>query len=242
MKDVPCGQCGRKFKTQYDVEMHAAAAHGGEQPLHIAAAKPHQCVDCKRRFTSEEGLSSHRHVAHGSERTVSQNPRKELPCPGCNRWFGHWMALAAHASTAHDMEIEIPKGKAAIHYVTPVCIECGSAPGLVTGERIYPHRRDLYALNFYLCDCGAYVGCHKGTTDALGHPCNAETRSARSQAHKEFDLIWKNKGMSRTEAYAWLANQLNLPASQCHIGMMDAATAQRVAAICAAFLIVPTPI
>ena len=37
----------------------------------------------------------------------------------------------------------------------PRCIECGKAEcSLVGGNAIYPHRRDLYEKNFWLCTCG----------------------------------------------------------------------------------------
>ncbi|QFG07796.1 hypothetical protein KGB38_gp55 [Salmonella phage vB_SenS_SB28] len=43
-----------------------------------------------------------------------------------------------------------------------ICDCCNIATRLAKGNEIYPHKQDLSALNFYLCDsCGAYVGCHK---------------------------------------------------------------------------------
>ena len=39
------------------------------------------------------------------------------------------------------------------------CPYCGKDAALVTGDKIYPHRPDLYDRNFWLCTaCDAYVG------------------------------------------------------------------------------------
>ena len=115
--------------------------------------------------------------------------------------------------------------------VAPVCIECANTAVLVSGERIYPHRRDLYERWFYLCQCGAYCGTHKGTTEPLGYPCGPVTRAARSRAHAAFDPLWRgrNAPMRRGEAYQWLARRLGISKDACHIGMMDAAMADATA-------------
>lgn len=120
-----------------------------------------------------------------------------------------------------------------------ICMECAGKASLVTGKRIYPHRPDLYAKNFYLCDCGAYVGCHKGTKDPLGYPAGAETRKARSVAHAAFDPLWKTRTMPRTEAYKWLADRMGLTPGETHISWMDAATARRVVEICSVLRLSP---
>lgn len=103
---------------------------------------------------------------------------------------------------------------------------------LVTGKAIYANRPDLFGLKFYLCrPCDAYVGCHKGTTP-LGRLANAELRAAKSRAHLAFDPLWKEKYFrSRTRAYNWLAQQLKINASDCHIGMFDLDMCSRVVSV-----------
>ncbi len=117
----------------------------------------------------------------------------------------------------------------------PTCIECGCVAHLVGGERIYPHRPDLYAKSFWLCECGAYCGCHPGTTAALGYPCGPGTRKARSAAHEAFDRLWKTGVMKRDKAYKWLSQATGISHERCHIGMMTAAEARRVVAVSQAF-------
>jgi hypothetical protein len=122
----------------------------------------------------------------------------------------------------------------------PLCAECGATAALVGGARIYPHRPDLYAKRFYLCDCGAYVGCHPGTEVALGRPAGPLTRKARERAHNCFDVLWRRKmrvegvtqKVARNAGYAWLARELGYEPGKCHIGWMTAEEANRVVRLC----------
>lgn len=122
----------------------------------------------------------------------------------------------------------------------PICPYCRAESDLVYGDVIYPHRPDLHHKPFYLCPpCGAYVGCHPGTETPLGRLADDELRKAKQRAHAAFDPLWKAKGrckkMTRRAAYEWLAGQLEIDASDCHIGMMDVETCERVVAICTKF-------
>ena len=105
-----------------------------------------------------------------------------------------------------------------------MCPYCGKTASLVTGDKIYPHRPDLYHLKFYHCDNGhvpAFVGCHKGTINPLGTLANADLRRHRSQAHAVFDALWKTKKMTRAQSYQWLAHTLAIDKKDCHIAMFD---------------------
>jgi len=57
---------------------------------------------------------------------------------------------------------------------------------------------------------------------------------ARVAAHDAFDPLWKSGTLSRRSAYDWLAIQLHLPVSACHMVLFDVAMCQRVVAVCAA--------
>jgi hypothetical protein len=158
---------------------------------------------------------------------------KPFRCTNCERRYKTEDAMLDHRRDAHD----IPKGPApriptdrrpTLAEVEPTCIECGGMGALVTGERVYPHRPDLYAKRFYLCACGAYCGCHPGSVVPLGNPCGPETRRARSAAHDVFDPLWRNGSMARPSAYAWLAEATGILREKCHIGMMTAEQARLV--------------
>ena len=119
--------------------------------------------------------------------------------------------------------------------MTKICEYCRKSAVLVNGEKIYPHRTDLYKLNFWLCeDCGAYVGCHKGTITPLGRLANAELRKAKSAAHNSFDPKWRNRSMSRDQAYDWLSRKLGIDKKDCHIGMFDVDMCNKVIEVCRA--------
>lgn len=106
--------------------------------------------------------------------------------------------------------------------LNPYCESCEEYSELVGGDYIYPHRKDLYSLQFYYCKCcGAYVGCHKGTTKPLGILANKQLRASKSKAHACFDPLWRSGEMTRKEAYTWLSEQLNINKDDCHIGMFN---------------------
>lgn len=93
---------------------------------------------------------------------------------------------------------------------------------IVTGLEIYPHRSDLAELPFWLCRaCGAYAGCHAGTTVAKGRVANAHTRELRLAAHAAVDPIWKEGYLKRGEVYTWIQQQLGLTKREAHIGWMS---------------------
>lgn len=113
------------------------------------------------------------------------------------------------------------------------CDYCKEESVLVGGDVIYPHRPDLAEKKFWSCGpCGAYVGCHPGTEEPLGRLANAELRKAKMAAHAAFDPLWKESGMKRGEAYAWLREVMGLTRDECHIGMFDETTCARVVTLC----------
>lgn len=113
------------------------------------------------------------------------------------------------------------------------CPYCGNTAELVTGVVRYPHRPDLSEKLFYQClPCDAYVGCHPGTDKPLGRMANAELRVAKVMAHRAFDPLWQSGYMARRVAYKWLAYELDMANSACHIGMFDVEQCKRVVAVC----------
>jgi len=124
------------------------------------------------------------------------------------------------------------------------CPYCKGKAELVGGNVIYPHRTDLHDRCFWLCrTCKAYVGCHKGP-DCIpfGPLANGSTRAARVRAHAAFDPVWQtmvqaSEGIltdrqSRKLAYWWLANEMNIPEKECHIGMFSVEQCEQVLNIC----------
>jgi len=121
------------------------------------------------------------------------------------------------------------------------CPYCGAKAMFVMGDEIYPERKDLYQLCFYLCKpCDAYVGCHKPTRSngyqsdiPLGGLANSALRRSRRLAHSYLDPLWKESGVPRGAVYAWLAKEMGIPEHKCHIGAFNEGQCQKVVELCA---------
>ena len=110
------------------------------------------------------------------------------------------------------------------------CPYCGGWAELVDSAEVYGGRS--YG-NVWLCRrCDAYVGCHAGTDEPLGTLADAETRHWRKRAHASFDPLWRGDGMTRAEAYRWLAGRLGVHPNDCHVGLFDVETCKRVVELC----------
>ena len=129
---------------------------------------------------------------------------------------------------------------------------CGREPVFL------PSSEELYGVEYgpvYFCEpCYAWVGCHKGTTNALGRPATKDIREARKLAHAAFDPIWTEiwkdlnagmaekagksvpafygKGKARKAIYQWLADEMGIPVDECHISWFDVPDCKRVIEIC----------
>lgn len=115
---------------------------------------------------------------------------------------------------------------------TVKCPYCKASTNLVSGLEVYPHREDLSSKKFYLCKpCNAYVGCHPDSSKPLGTPANKATRKARSEAHRTFDVIWKDGYMARSDAYRWLSARLGIAKSRTHIAMFSEGVCFQVVAL-----------
>lgn len=104
-----------------------------------------------------------------------------------------------------------------------ICSYCGQLTKLVQGSEIYKTENKPYSKKyFYYCkECDAYVGCHPGTKNSMGTVANRRLRKLRNSCHNSFDKIWKDKHLTRSQAYKWLAAELNISPEQCHIAMFD---------------------
>jgi len=91
------------------------------------------------------------------------------------------------------------------------CPECG-------GQMVL--RNSRYGL-FYGCtgypECRAAHGAHADGRP-LGTPADAATKKLRIEAHAVFDRLWKGGSMSRSAAYRWLREAMELSEAEAHIG------------------------
>lgn len=114
---------------------------------------------------------------------------------------------------------------------------------ICNGEVEYIKNSKIYGKSYgsgycYHCkNCGAYVGTNKNKPiQALGILANKEMRDWKTYCHHIFDRLWSgvnvyNKDhkivkvikpiMTRTNAYKWLSNLLDIPFRECHFGYFD---------------------
>ena len=100
------------------------------------------------------------------------------------------------------------------------CPYCGGKAILRDSVFVYGNKARVDE-KLYVCqhfpNCNAYVGVHTGTLNPKGTLANATLRQKRINAHHYFDLIWKNKIMSRKNAYKWMADKFGMNLSQSHV-------------------------
>lgn len=98
---------------------------------------------------------------------------------------------------------------------------------LTDGKEIYPHRRDLYRLPFWVCDkCGNYVGCHHKTKDRtrpLGCIPTPAIKQARQEIHSIMDPLWKSGRVDRRVIYSQLSMTVGRKYHTAEIRSMDEA-------------------
>ena len=112
------------------------------------------------------------------------------------------------------------------------CPYCGESAQLVTGEVLYPQLPQLRSHSFWVCyPCEAHVGTHPNSHRPLGTLAKKPLRAARKEAHNAFDPLWKRTPISRSTAYAWLAEVLGIEPKDCHIGQMDISQCRRIVSL-----------
>ncbi|MFK8398147.1 zinc-finger-containing protein [Pseudomonas sp. BGr12] len=120
----------------------------------------------------------------------------------------------------------------------PTVCKCGGQVTLMNNSAIYGREYGDWPY-VYACTatgCGRYVGLHPDTDLPLGTLADKPLRDARNRCKKPFERIWRDKLMKRTQAYTWLADQLQLSTDECHFGLFDVPTCERAKAVCDAYL------
>lgn len=117
--------------------------------------------------------------------------------------------------------------------IPTICRYCGGAVHLVPAAKVYgpaaAKRLGLEREKFYQCqNCNARVGCHKGSARPLGNLANEALRMKRMETHQVFDSFWKERGMSRTQGYKWMAKKLRLSEELAHIGGFEMDRCQKL--------------
>ena len=72
----------------------------------------------------------------------------------------------------------------------------------------------------------------KGSARPLGNLANEALRMKRMETHQVFDSFWKERGMSRTQGYKWMAKKLRLSEELAHIGGFEMDRCQKLIRLC----------
>ena len=103
------------------------------------------------------------------------------------------------------------------------CPYCGSATVLRPDSFVY--KENARGKHLYVCsrypECDAYVSVNEDTLEPLGTLANGELRHKRIEAHRAFDQIWRNRIMTRSNAYRWLREKYGMRADQAHIAQFS---------------------
>lgn len=112
--------------------------------------------------------------------------------------------------------------------IPETCRYCGPRTPVFLGhhEEVYGHGRSYGDWPYvYLCEnCGAYVGVHANTDLPLGTLADKQLRESRKVNKRAFQSllsIMAMDGVNRTQVYEWLAEKMEIPASECHWGWFE---------------------
>ncbi|MDE6277931.1 MAG: DUF3268 family zinc-finger domain-containing protein [Muribaculaceae bacterium] len=122
------------------------------------------------------------------------------------------------------------------------CPYCGGVPELREAREIFGPAAEGRG-RYYVCPgCGARVSCHPYSEQPKGRVASARLRALRRQAHRLFDIVWKDgHKRSRYNAYSWLALRLGRPRHLVHMGYFDEDDCLRVIDLCSRFLVERDP-
>lgn len=110
-----------------------------------------------------------------------------------------------------------------------ICPYCKSETRVTTETEIYGKeykgRKVICCVNFPKCD--SYVGTHDDETP-LGKLADKELRKWKRKAHENFDKLWQDNLMTRSEAYKEMSKAMEIPQEYTHIGMFSVSTCKKV--------------
>lgn len=117
------------------------------------------------------------------------------------------------------------------------CVECGQKPTILGWtDSLYPDEPHLHGRRALICECGAFVRCHKRFAgSATGAPANSETRVLRSKAYDAaLAMVAADPVASKMElpdalqaVRSYLSAQLSIPMSKARFDQLSAVNAAR---------------
>ncbi len=115
------------------------------------------------------------------------------------------------------------------------CPNCGNAVELVSNSEIYGREFGDWPYAYRCIDhrgCDSYVGLHPKTDLPLGKLADRFERQARKDNKRYFMEVLSLHDWSRNQGYAWLAERMGIPKSDCHWGLFSVRQANMAGSIC----------
>jgi ssDNA-binding Zn-finger/Zn-ribbon topoisomerase 1 len=103
------------------------------------------------------------------------------------------------------------------------CADCGARMQIVASPKF---KRPFYGCSRFP-ECRGTIGAHKDGSP-LGIPINAAGRETRKRAHEVFDQIWKEKVLTRQDAYRWMQEAMGLSSENAHIAKLTAEQCEKL--------------
>ena len=106
-----------------------------------------------------------------------------------------------------------------------VCPYCGGQAEWVDNSVVYGKTVGRFTKIWWCAKDRAYVGCHNNTMRPLGTMANAQLREWRRRTHREIDVLWTMKKMTRDQMYRRLSEMLG---HEVHVAWADVDECERI--------------
>jgi hypothetical protein len=116
-----------------------------------------------------------------------------------------------------------------------ICRYDGASVEIRHHEEVYGRVYGEWPWMYVCSECQARCGMHPFTAIPLGTIANDELRKVRTSCKPVFERLWKTRQMTRSGAYAWLAEQLGIDPSECHWGLFEVDVCLRARDLSATF-------
>lgn len=128
-----------------------------------------------------------------------------------------------------------PKALARVTDALPIpttCRYCQSDVRLVQNSAIYGRAFGDWPYAYRCSGCDAHIGLHPSTDLPLGTLANPKLRGARIASKAAFSRLRESRGFSRSRAYEWLAEAMNISRDVCHFGWFELGDCELAKLVC----------
>lgn len=130
---------------------------------------------------------------------------------------------------------QLKNSKVAVVPKPQICPFCGRSVKRVHSSQVFYNNNGNNDGFYYVCSgwpiCSAYTKEDPILKKPTSTMADKKTRLKRQEAHYWFDQLHKGYGMTKSEAYEWLADELQIRRANCHIGLFDIKMCNKVISV-----------